>query len=358
MAAADPIGLVTLASFIAALALIGPTRLPGGDVWLRARVWMDRYVIFASTAIVATIVTWAVSEAILWRELTPAGIVDGVTSMWGASVLSASREALPSAEAYLPALLLNEFLIVLTAAAGAILILAWRIRSRLAAWCLYWCALIIGFCIALRVSTPEMLAAMIVPAAMLGAFAVDYVHRSEVWPYARWPLAVLAALTLYLQVSANFIHYAPDASEASWSRHGNLLWGRGATTLQTRTYAAEIEGEVSPTDATVAFEGGEAPALEWYLRRLRPAEDRRAASVRVDLNAASDSPDPEAGTRYVFDYEQSWIPDLTTLDPAAALRFIVAGRPWGTVRSRSVAITARPAGMIEPTPILPPPGLP
>jgi hypothetical protein len=197
---------------------------------------------------------------------------------------------------------------------------------------------------------------MVVPAAMLGAFAVDYLHRSTVWPYARWPLAALALLTLYLQVSANFIHYAPDASEANWSRDANLLWGRGATTFQTRANAAEIERQLSPVDATVAFEGGEAPALAWYLRALRPTEDKRDAAVRVDLNAAAGNPDPAAGTRYVFDFEQSWIPNVTTLDSATAVRFMLSGRPWGIVRSRSVAITVRPAGMIEPTPILPPPG--
>jgi hypothetical protein len=215
-----------------------------------------------------------------------------------------------------------------------------------------------GFCVAMGVSTPELLAAMVVPAAMLGAFAVDYLHRSTVWSYARWPLAALAAVTLYMQVSSNFIHYAPDASEANWSRHGNLFWDRGATTFQTRADTAEIERELSPVDATVAFDGGEAPALEWYLRALRPAEDKRDAAVRVDLNAIPDGPDPAAGTRYVFDFEQSWIPNVTTLDPATAVRFMLTGRPWGIVRSRSVAITARPAGMIEPTPILPPPGAP
>src|SRR6185437_10050421 len=109
---------------------------------------------------------------------------------------------------YLPILSLYEFLIVLLAAVGALGVLTLRIRSRMATGALVWSALAAAFYLWTPARSPAFVLQMIVPMALLGALVIEYLHHTVAWSIVRYPLAVLALLTLCVQVANNFIWYA------------------------------------------------------------------------------------------------------------------------------------------------------
>jgi hypothetical protein len=258
-------------------------------------------------------------------------------------------------EFYLPGLALYEFLIVILGAAGAVLVVAWRIRSRLAVWCLAWTVLSFGAYLSMPMRVPDFTLALIMPVAFLGAFAIDYAHHTNAWRYMRYVVVTLVILTMYVQLLTTFVYSAPDASEAPWRRHANLYWGDGAATIQLKVQSAEILKSVSPPDATVAFNGAalSAPTLQWYLRALRPAASAESATVAVNLGGSGPmgtSADPS----FAFDFEESWQPRIATLDAARAVDYLLAARVWGPVKTRGVAIIVSPGGGSAPTVILTP----
>jgi hypothetical protein len=349
MLAADSAGVITAGCFAAALGLLGLWQFVVGDnTYLRIRVWMDRYLGLVSAAIIAAAAVAALSFSIL------PGILERIGALtWPSGV--GKPDYLRGLEFYLPGLVLYEFLIVVLGVAGAVLVVTWRIRSRLAVWCLAWTVLSFAAYLLMPMRAPDFTLALIVPVAFLGAFAVDYAHHTNAWRYIRYVVATLVALTIYMQLLTTFVYFAPDASEAPWRRHASLYWGDGAATTQLRAQSAEILKLISAADATVAFNGaaGSSALIHWYLRVLRPAAVAESATVAVSVGASATA-GTSADHSYAFDFEESWQPRITTLDAARGIRYLLAARVWGPVTTRGVAITVRPGGGSAPTVILTP----
>jgi len=349
MIAADPAGVITVSGFAAALGILGVWELIiGNNRYLRIRVWMDRYLSLVIAAIVAAVAVTGLSFGVL------PGIFERIKTLaWLGGM--GKPDYLRGLEFYLPGLALYEFLILILGAAGAVLVVAARIRSRLAVWCLAWTVASFGAYLWIPLRAPDFTLALILPSAILGAFAVDYAHHANAWRYIRYVIAALMLLTVYVQLIATFVYFAPDASEAPWRRHASLYWRDGAATIQLAERSAEILKLVSPADATVAFigAGGPAPALHWYLRALRPTASADSATVVVNVDpVASTATGADHG--FEFDFEESWQPRIEALDAARTLRYLFAARVWGPVTTRSAVITVRPAGASAPTIILTP----
>jgi hypothetical protein len=349
MLAADPAGVITGGCFAVAVGLLGVSQLVvGNNSFLRIRVWMVRYL----ELVIATIVTTAAATALSFAFLP--SILERIgTFEWPGGMRK--PDYLRAFEFYLPGLALCEFLIMILGAAGAVLVVAWRIRSRLAVWCLAWTVLSFGAYLSMPMRVPDFTLALIMPVAFLGAFATDYAHHTDAWRYMRYVVATLVILTMYVQLLTTFVYSAADASEAPWRRHASLYWVDGAATIQLKVQSAEILKSVSPADATVAFNGAapSTPALQWYLRALRPAASAESATVAVNVGGSGPM-GTSADHSFAFDFEESWQPRIATLDAARAVDYLLAARVWGPVRTRGVAITVRPGGGSAPTVILTP----
>jgi len=229
------------------------------------------------------------------------------------------------------------------------------VRSRFAVWCAIWMVLSLGFFLWMPASSGDRMLAMLLPAAIVGAFAVDYLHHTSAWRIIRYPLAALAALTLYVQVLTNFVYAAPDASEASWARHANLYWFEGATTSQTRDESARALEGITPADATVFFKDNDndLPALLWYLRTLRPVDKPGAATVVVEPKPDSMPNDPDSAT-FSFDFDESWSATSKGLDLPRALAYFFTARAWGPIETHVATIIVKRGPEVAPTQIITP----
>ena len=170
----------------------------------------------------------------------------------------------------------------------------------------------------------------------------------------RLPFALLAALTLYVSVIANFIYAAPDASEAAWARHANLFWGANATTEQARLYARQASAGIPPVNATVFFDDDAPDPLRWYLRDLRPVDDIAVATVIVKTSTPP-SAEAQAAALYHVDYAEGWLPNFKAAKSAEVIRFLLSGRIWGPVSTKDLTIVVRKPSTSAPTVILTPP---
>src|SRR5208337_3412225 len=124
---------------------------------------------------------------------------------------------------------------------------------------------------------------------IMGALALDYFARPGAWRIARYPLILIAGLTIYVALIVNFGFDVPDAGEATWARHALLYWSDPATTVQARTEAMRLRGIVGRTEGGQAagiFFRGDAPALRWYLRSLPTTAQAEAAAAIVAADAA------------------------------------------------------------------------
>jgi uncharacterized protein (TIGR03663 family) len=352
MVAAGFAGIVGAVSSIVALALVGLWLLVSKrNAYLGVRVWTDRYTGLAVLTLLTAVVVIALSESVLpdvihRLQVLPGQAVSGLPGF-------ASGFAF-----YAPPLALYEFLIVILALVGAIVILAWRVRSRFAWWCLIWAAISVALYLWIPLRTPGLAVAMVVPAALVGAIGIDHLHHSKAWRYARLPLAVLALLTVYVQLLSNFVNLAPDASEAQWSRHANLAWRQGATTIQAYEHCREITKQLAATPATLYFRGrgaAQAPALRWYLRSLSAARDADSAAVVVDVGGpATAVNDADDTASYAFDADQGWQPSLSGLDTARTLRYLLTAQVWEPITAQPALITVRTTGASSPTIIMTP----
>jgi hypothetical protein len=213
----------------------------------------------------------------------------------------------------------------------------------------------LGFFLWMPAWSGDRMLAMLLPAAIVGAFGVDYLHHTSAWRIIRYPLAALAALTLYVQVLTNFVYAAPDASEASWARHANLFWFDGATTVQMRDESARALDGITPADATVFFKDdhSDLPALEWYLRTLRPVDKPDAATVVVEPKP--DSMATDSGVRtFSFDSNESWSASSKGLDLSRALAYFFNARAWGPIETHQATIIVKPGAEVAPTQIITP----
>ncbi len=365
MVAADPVGLLTAAVFVAALIPLGLWDLATRKhVGLSIRVWFDRYGSLPAIVMAAALATCALSQ---W--MVPGGwdfdrIGRGASQLTGGPQPIFATAALAAGlRCYLPLTTLYEFMIAIAGLCGALAIIALRIRSRFAAWCLIWMVASIAFWIWTPYRPADAILALLLPAAVVGAIGLDWLHRRDSWRRLRWPLAVIAAMTLYVGGVANFIWPAPDASEAPWARHANLFWGAPATTEQTRLYVREAAAGISPADATVYFDGAVALPLRWYLRDLRPVSRAAAATVIVSNAPApqppvTQSPEaqssaPELSVIYHFDYAEGWLPSFARARSSQVVDFLLRGRLWGPITTAGATIVVRKSP-IAPTVLLSP----
>ncbi|MGH7933581.1 MAG: hypothetical protein ACREQN_10500 [Candidatus Binataceae bacterium] len=350
MAAADPTSLITLAIFAVALALLGLWEVASArNVWLRMRVWWARRAVLVAVAAVIAVAVWLLSAAMLPGGMRLTGLGASVRGLWQTAQSPAGYIA--GLRLYVPPLGLYEFLIVILAAVGAIVIITGRVRSRFAIWCLLWALLSLAFYLWTPSRRPQWLLQMVVPMAMVGAFGVDYLHHTGAWRAVRYPLLALAILTVYVQVLANFVHYAPAAGQAPWARQLSL-YANAATTLDTPTQCAAAARGITPADATVFFAAETAAPLRWYLRRLRPVAKPGDATMIVD--GEQRIADSGAGTQFEFDYEEGWSPALADLDLKRALSYLAAARVWSRVTSHSTTLFVRRTPVSGPTVIFAP----
>ena len=347
--ASGPTGCILAASLIGSLALCGiGAFFVTGNAWLRARVWLDRYRRLVLVVVVTALVFCFASQHAVGLPLR--GLADSF------AILAAPRIAnfVPGLRALLLPLAFYEFMIALATLAGIVVVCALRVRARFARFTAIWTVLSFVLYLSLPDPDPERILVVLLPAAILGGIALDYFHHTHYWRYGRYLIAVIALLTIFVQLAINFIHSSPDASAAAWSRHATLYWGQDATTIQTRDQGNAILKQVEPANRTVYHDGGWPPALRWYLRDLRPIESISDARVVVDTNQPSKlNLDPARTTQ--FEYVESWIAVPASLNNRRALRFFFLQEPWSAITAHPVALEVRPQGSGNaPTLIVPP----
>lgn len=331
---AGPTGAIDVLTAILALAIVGVVNaIAGGNTVLRVRVWWTRRGWLLVAGAIAFVAIWVVIIEMLSAEALRvpfaallAPLADGVVP----SAISVPRLYLAIAGFY-------EFAIVLAALAGVIAILARRIKSYFAGWCLVWMIVNLAVWTVARPYRAEFALGFLVPMALLGAWGIQWLHELEGWDIVRYPAAAIAILAIYAQFVTSAVIAAPNASEAQWERRASLLWNGRATTIQTR---AECERAIklAGSDATADLPG-DAPAIAWYLRALAPSVDPAAATVVATRTAAVASADNE--TNFQFGFEESWKPDFSKLTPANAARFMLTAHAWSVVEINDLAIEIR-----------------
>ncbi len=350
--------LMTALFMLAALAMVGLfAALVGARVRLQVRVWWTRRKgLFLIATLVAALV-WLGCESGFFTRSPLGAIAAAFRSNLPANLLTAHpadhRGFMAGLDFYLPILSLYEFLVVLLAVLGALSVLTLRIRSRLATGALVWSALAVAFYLWTPARSPAFVLQMIVPMALLGAFVIEYLHHTFAWSIVRYPLAVLALLTLCVQVANNFIWYAPDASQAPWARTALLYWTAPATTLQTPVQCARVTSQAPPHGASVFF-ATDSPVLRWYLRTLAPAATSEGASAIVGNVEPAGLSEAQGLTTYEFELNDAWHPAWWSLSPQAALHYLASARPWTPLDSHRVTIAVRPIVTVAPTVILAP----
>ena len=333
---ADPIGYPTAAAMILSLIAVGL-----GDAVridhrrLRLRVWWERRrVLVIVCAIVATG---------LWILLTTAFFTRSLATVAGHDLRTAFTwppipfgNGLRTSSAILVA---YEFIALILAIAGAIAIVSRRIRDRVAAWSALWAIISLVTLASVGANRSDAVIALVPPLAMLGACAVDWMHQLERWNSIRYAIAAGVALTLYVQFAVNFVHPAPDTSEAPWRRHALLFWSGPATSIQTVRECERARNAVSPAGASAIIpDDNEAPQVRWYLRDFALSDSPAAANIVVTIGrkqsgALAASPDASQ-----FGFEEWWTPDFGALTTAGAIRYFLTQRAWSDVEIRDLEI--------------------
>jgi predicted membrane-bound mannosyltransferase len=344
-------GFVAAGALLAALLLLGLYQVVAMErPFLNLRIWLVRYASALVAAIGGAALAWFASEISLFRFAAVAENIERVCNGF------ATRNYLAGFQHYAPGLLLYEFLITVAAINGLIVIISWRTWSPLALFSLLW--LVISFACFLGNSQPaqEQIVFMLLPLVIVGALGIDYLHHAPVWPYVRVALAVLVAITLYVQVMANFVYAAPSANELPWSHHANLYWREGATTVEARGLLREVRQRFPETGGTAFSREIWPPSLRWYLRDFRPTNSGKMADLVIN-------PVPPSGTvrdadfeqTFSIDLEQSWQPALNTLTVGSAIRFLLSADAWTPLRNSTIAVMVHPRLELGPTLIMPPP---
>ncbi len=171
--------------------------------------------------------------------------------------------------------------------------------------------------------------------AMVGAYAVDWMHRLERWKSIRYAIAVGIALTIYVQIAVNFVHPAPDTSEAPWRRHALLFWSMPATSIRTVKECERARSSV--TTGASASVPDDAPQVQWYLRDYAQADSPADANIVATLGATESGAvagNPDAAG---FGFEESWNPEFHALTPVVAIKYFFTQRAWSEVEIRDIA---------------------
>jgi predicted membrane-bound mannosyltransferase len=333
---ADPIGYVTAAAMIVSLIFVG-----AGDAVrldhrrLRLRVWWQRRR--------TLVIVCAVVAAGLWVLLTTAFFTRSLAAVAGYGLRAAFAWP-PIALGHglrtsLAILLAYEFIILILAIVAAVAIASRRLRDRVALWSVLWAIVSLVALATVAANRSCAAIAFVLPLAILGAYAVDWMHQSARWNSIRYAIAAGVALTLYVQFAVNFVHPAPDTSEAPWRRHALLFWSGPATSIQTVMECERARYAVSPAGASAMIpDDNEAPQVRWYLRDFALSDSPVAASIVVTIGktqsgalaANPDAPD--------FGFEEWWTPDFGTLTIGGAIRYLLTQRAWSDVEIRDLEI--------------------
>jgi uncharacterized protein (TIGR03663 family) len=352
------VALMTALFMLAALAVVGLVDvLAGARVRLQVQVWWARRKLLFLITTLVTAMVWFGCESDFFNRSPLFAIAAAFRSNFEST---GQRGFIAGLNFYLPMLSLYESLVVLLALIGALGVLTLRIRSRLAAGALVWSALAVAFYLWTPARSPAFLLQMIVPMALLGALLIQYLHHYSIaWGIIRYPLALLALLTLYIQVANNFVWYAPDASQAPWARTALLYWTEPATTLQTPVQCARVRGLLPPA-GTSAFFATDSPVLRWYLRTLAAAPKADGAAAIVGGVEPVSLSEAQGLTTYEFELSDLWHPAWRSLSPAVALHYLLSARVWTPLESHRVTIAVRPNIPVAPTvifaPVEPPAG--
>ncbi len=349
--ASGPPAMMTALFLLAALAAAGLGQaMVGRRVVLQVRVWWTRRKALLLIGVLVAAALWASLESGLATRSPLDAVVTQARSNLAPTGEPGFRAGL---DFYLPILSLYEFLVVILAVLSALAVLAMRVRSRLAAGALIWSAAAVTFYLWTPQRSPALVLQMIVPMALLGAFAVDYLHHTPAWTVIRYPLAALALLTLYVQAVNSFVLYAPDASEAPWARRALLFWSEPATTFQAPQECARVLAELPAHGARVFFADG-SPVLRWYLRELSPAANAETASAIVGGAETTSLPQTDVQARYDFELSAAWRPRWRSLRPASTLRYLLDARAWSPLETERATIVVRRSVPTAPTVIFAP----
>lgn len=348
--AADSSSLVTLASAAVALSMFGLWNAATGQhLWLRTRVWWHRRRGLVMTTIVVAAVVWATLATAVFSRPLVATFVTEVRA--GVDISSIDFRA--GLHQYVPIFVFYDVMIAILALAGAVAVVARRASSPLAVWAMIWALITAAGFVAAPPFRSDRIVEMLVPMALLGAVGVEWLHHLDAWRSIRYPLAALAALTLYTQALTGFIFAAPNSTEAPWARHALLFWSEPATSQQTPAECAHAAAQVSGADVTV-FIPDDAPSIEWYFPSMDRATSPDDATIVVQITppgASANSPRTDKG----FVFEETWTPNLHALSLKSALQFIVDARPWSDVKVRDAEFLKRVASTpaAGPTPVTP-----
>jgi len=333
---ADPIGYATAAAVIVSLILAG-----AGDAVridhrrLRLRVWWDRRR--------ALVIVCAIVAAGLWSLLTTAFFTRSLATVVGYDLRAAFAWP-PIAFGHglhrsIAILVIYEFIILILAISGAIAIVSRRSGDRVAVWSMVWAIVSLMTLATVGANRSDAVLAILLPLTILAAYAVDWMHRSERWNSIRYAIAAAVVFTLYVQFAANFVHPAPDTSEAPWRRHALLFWSEPTTSIQTVRECKRARNAVSPAGAAAMIpDDNETPQVRWYLRDFALTDSPAAANIVVTIGktqsgALAGNPDAPQ-----FGFEEWWTPDFGTLTMAGAIRYFLTQTAWSDVEIRDLEI--------------------
>jgi len=324
---ADPIGYVTASAMIVSLILVGAVEAIRIDHRrLRMRVWWDRRRVL--------VIVCAMVAVGLWLVLTTAGfhrpLVASVVYELHAAFAPPSIAFPHAVHRIVPILGFYEFFAVVSR----------RIGDRFAAWSVVWAIISVAIFSSVSANQPDAVVAIILPLALAAAYAIDWMHRLERWNSIQYAIAAAVALTLYVQITINFIYPAPDTSEASWRRHALLFWSVPATSIRT-VKECDRARNAAPTGAK-AFIPDDAPQVQWYLRDFTQTDSPDDANIVVTIRNTESGAVPGNPDAPQFGFEEWWNPDFTKLTTLRALRYLLTQRAWSDVEIRDLEITVKP----------------
>lgn len=339
---ADSAGYASAAAVVVALACIGAFNLVTHDHRrLRIRVWWERRRSIAITATGVAIAGFVVLTT-TWFGYRLADVVAANFLTAFAPPRIAFARGL---RVFLPILGFYEFTIAALAFVGAVAIVADKERSRFAVWSMTWAIVSAATLLTVGANRAEDVLALLIPFAILAAFGVEGLHRSERWPSIRYGIAAFAALTIWVQLTTNFICRAPNTNEAAWNRHALLYWQTPTTSLQTRKEFSRAAGSVTANGMTAsilrAYIPDDAPQARWYLRDFAAANAPDAAAIVVTIVGTQTGSAPRNPEPGAFGFEEWWNPDYRLLTIGSAIRYLITQRVWSDVQIRDAKIEVR-----------------
>jgi hypothetical protein len=334
---------------LASLALVGAYQLIVTErACINRRIWFQRYDWTLLVATAAAGLSWLASQMMLFKL---PDIAKNLEKAWTGFGL---RNYPGGLNYYVPGMLLYEFLTSLAALTGMAIVVSLCMRSRLALFSLFWLVLSCAFFLGSSDREPDRIVLLLLPMVIVSALGIDYVHHTRAWPYARAVLIALGALTVYVQVLANFKYAAPGGNEASSARHANLYWRGAATTSEARARLREIRWRFPEQGGTVFIDGPWQPSLRWYLREFRPTSSAEMADLVIYSLPGKPIRDSDVESFSSIDLQESWSPAIGALNAARAIRFVFTAEAWLPLPTSTIAIMTRTPSDSAPTLILPP----